>query len=42
MEASVDSAIAALRQVLGARTDAELARLLELDKSALAAWRARG
>lgn len=42
MEAAVDLLIAELRQVVGARTDAELARQLQLDKSALAAWRARG
>lgn len=42
MEATVDSVIASLRQVVGVRTDADLARQLDLDKSALAAWRARG
>ena len=42
MEVSVESTITALRQIVGVRTDADLARKLELDKSALAAWRARG
>lgn len=42
MQGSVDTAIAELRSFVGAQTDAELARHLELDKSALTAWRSRG
>lgn len=42
MQGSVDAAIAELRRVVGAQTDAELARHLALDKSALTAWRSRG
>lgn len=42
MKGSVDTAIADLRRFVGAQNDAELARQLELDKSALTAWRSRG
>ena len=42
MQGTVDSAIAELRGVVGVKTDAELARQLKLDKSALTAWRSRG
>ncbi len=42
MQGSVDTAITELRAFVGAQSDAELARRLELDKSALTAWRSRG
>ena len=42
MEVAVDRTIAGLRRVLGAETDAELARKLGIDKSTVSGWRARG
>lgn len=42
MAADVDEVIAALRERLGAETDADLARKLRINKSTISSWRARG
>lgn len=42
MSNTVEATIEALRTRLGAATDAELARLLGIDKSTVSSWRARG
>lgn len=39
---SVDTTIAALRGIVGAQNDAELANKLGIDKSTVSGWRARG
>ena len=38
----IESAIANLRAVVGAKNDAELARLLSIDQSTISSWRSRG
>ena len=42
MTGTAEETIAALRAKLGARTDAELARKLGIDKSTVSSWKARG
>lgn len=42
MQGTVDSTIAGLRGVVGAKTDAELGRMLGIDQSTISSWRARG
>jgi hypothetical protein len=42
MNSGVEDTIADLRTALGAATDAELARRLDVDQSTISSWRARG
>jgi Bacteriophage CI repressor helix-turn-helix domain len=42
MNGSVEDTIAHLRTAVGATTDAELARRLDVDQSTISSWRARG
>ena len=42
MESSVEQTITQLREVVGAKTNAELSRKLGIDQSTISAWRARG
>ena len=42
MQGTVDATISNLRGVVGAKTDAELGRMLGIDQSTISSWRARG